>query len=39
VRRAKALTFSGASPDRQLSLEPAAIGAAVELTKLSKPSL
>jgi hypothetical protein len=37
VRRAKALFFSGAKPARQLSLQPVAIRAVVEVTKWLKP--
>jgi hypothetical protein len=33
------LSSVGANPTRQLSLQPVAIGAAVEVTKLSKPSM
>jgi hypothetical protein len=39
VRREKAPTFSGHNPTRQLSLQPVAIGAAMEVTKSPKPSM
>ena len=39
VRREKARSPSGGRPTRQLSLQPVAIGAAVEVTKRLKPSM
>ncbi len=37
VRRDKAAFFMGASPTRQLSLQPEATGAVMEVTKWLKP--